>query len=78
MADAAEAGEEERPGGWRRVLIPIENFTHAEGEILRLRARVEVLSPPGLREQIATAAPGVGGTVRRDIWHGGGPGARPT
>lgn len=54
VVDAAEAGEQERPGGWRRVRIPIESLAHAESEILRLGAEVEVVGPPELRERIAT------------------------
>ncbi|WP_042377385.1 helix-turn-helix transcriptional regulator [Streptacidiphilus melanogenes] len=56
VIDAVDAGEEERPGGWRRALIPIESTTHAEGELLRLGPQVEVLSPPELRARITTAA----------------------
>lgn len=53
---AAEAGEEEQPGGWRRAAIPVESPTHAVGELLRLGAEVEVLGPPQLRQRIATTA----------------------
>ncbi|KUJ66942.1 transcriptional regulator [Streptomyces albus subsp. albus] len=53
VVDAVEAGEEERPGGWRRARIPIESLTHAEGEMLKLGAQVEVVGPPELRERIA-------------------------
>ncbi|TVL88635.1 YafY family protein [Streptomyces sp. SAJ15] len=56
VIDAVEAGEEEHPGGWRRVLIPIESLTHAEGELLRLGAQVEVVAPPELRERITATA----------------------
>lgn len=55
VIDAVEAGEEEHPGGWRRALMLIESLTHAEGELLRLGAQVEVVSPPELRERIAAA-----------------------
>ncbi|GHC83938.1 helix-turn-helix transcriptional regulator [Streptomyces flavofungini] len=53
VVDAVDAGEEEQPGGWRRALIPIESLTHAEGELLRLGAQVEVVRPPELRKRMA-------------------------
>ncbi len=56
VIDSIEAGEEEPADGWRRALIPIESLTHAEGELLRLGAQVEVVSPPELRERIAGTA----------------------
>lgn len=56
---AAEAGEEEQPGGWRRATVPIESLTHAEGELLRLGAEVEVLAPTELRQRLAKAAQGL-------------------
>ncbi|GAA4922512.1 transcriptional regulator [Streptomyces coeruleoprunus] len=56
VAEAAEAGEEEHPGGWRRALIPIESLTHAESQLLALGAHVEVLHPPALRARLATTA----------------------
>ncbi|MER6139505.1 YafY family protein [Streptomyces sparsogenes] len=56
VIDAVAAGEEEHPGGWRRALIPIESLTHAEGDLLRLGAQVEVVSPPELRERLAATA----------------------
>ncbi|MFD7457807.1 MULTISPECIES: helix-turn-helix transcriptional regulator [unclassified Streptomyces] len=61
VIDAAEAGREESPGGWRHALIPIESLTHAEGELLRLGAEVEVLGPPELRKRIASTARGLAG-----------------
>lgn len=39
--------------GWRRAVIPIESLVHAEAELLRLGAGVEVLEPPELRERLA-------------------------
>lgn len=56
VVEAVEAGEEEQPGGWRRALIPIESPAHAESELLRLGAEVEVLHPPELRERITATA----------------------
>ncbi|NUS17409.1 MAG: WYL domain-containing protein [Streptomyces sp.] len=56
VAEAAEAGQEEAPGGWRRAVIPVESLTHAEGELLRLGADVEVLDPPELRDRLAATA----------------------
>jgi predicted DNA-binding transcriptional regulator YafY len=39
--------------GWTRAEIPIESVEHAAGELIRLGAHVEVLSPPALRERMA-------------------------
>ena len=39
--------------GWVRAVVPIESLTHAESEMLRLGAEVEVLDPPELRETVA-------------------------
>ncbi|WP_026410971.1 helix-turn-helix transcriptional regulator [Actinomadura oligospora] len=55
VLDGVNQGEPE-PGGWRRAVIPIETFDHAEAELLRLGPEVEVLTPPELRERIATSA----------------------
>ncbi|MFD4140976.1 helix-turn-helix transcriptional regulator [Streptomyces sp. NPDC058572] len=40
------------PDGWCRAVIPIEDLDHAESQLLRLGAEVEVLTPPVLRSRI--------------------------
>lgn len=55
VIDAVANGEEGQ-GGWRHALIPIESLTHAEVELLRLGAHVEVLGPPELRDRVAATA----------------------
>ncbi|MEV6108919.1 WYL domain-containing protein [Streptomyces sp. NPDC051940] len=52
VIDAVDAGVEEGDG-WRRAVIPIESLTHAETELLKLGAEVEVLGPPVLRDRVA-------------------------
>ncbi|WP_405089524.1 WYL domain-containing protein [Micromonospora sp. NBC_01392] len=42
--------------GWVRAVIPIESLTHAHGDLLRLGADVEVLSPADLRARLAGTA----------------------
>ncbi|MFI2713389.1 helix-turn-helix transcriptional regulator [Micromonospora sp. NPDC018662] len=42
--------------GWVRAVIPIESLTHAHGDLLRLGADVEVLSPADLRARLAETA----------------------
>ncbi|MGH3739074.1 MAG: helix-turn-helix transcriptional regulator [Micromonosporaceae bacterium] len=54
QAAARTAVPDERDG-WTRVEIPIESVGHATGDLLRLGADVEVLSPQPLRTGIATA-----------------------
>lgn len=41
---------------WREAEIPIESEAQAAWELLRLGARVEVLSPEGVRDRLRTAA----------------------
>jgi predicted DNA-binding transcriptional regulator YafY len=55
---AVMAGTEE-PDGWVRAVIPIESLIHAEKELLRLGAGVEVLEPLALRDALASAAAGM-------------------
>jgi hypothetical protein len=43
------------------VVIPIESLEHAHGELLRLGANVEVLSPGDLRARIQHTARGLAG-----------------
>jgi predicted DNA-binding transcriptional regulator YafY len=45
--------------GWVRLTLPIESSMHAPVELLRFGADAEVISPPELREEIATAARGL-------------------
>lgn len=56
-ADAARAvAETAIPGKrpqWTRAVIPVESVDHTVGELLRLRAEVEVIGPPELRERFA-------------------------
>lgn len=52
---AAERGTVEAHG-WLRAVIPIESLVHAESELLRLGAGVEILAPPELRERMAQTA----------------------
>ncbi|MFC4016966.1 helix-turn-helix transcriptional regulator [Micromonospora sp. GCM10011542] len=42
--------------GWVTAVLPIESLTHAHGDLLRLGAEVEVLTPPALRERLAATA----------------------
>ncbi|QGN48739.1 helix-turn-helix transcriptional regulator [Micromonospora sp. WMMD558] len=42
--------------GWVTATVPIESLTHAHGDLLRLGADVEVLSPPELRARLAATA----------------------
>ncbi|WP_433280367.1 helix-turn-helix transcriptional regulator [Micromonospora sp. CA-244673] len=42
--------------GWVRAAVPIESLTHAHGDLLRLGAEVEVLSPAALRDRLAATA----------------------
>jgi predicted DNA-binding transcriptional regulator YafY len=46
------AGAPDRDG-WVTATIPIESVEHATGQVLRLGAQAEVLSPPELRARIA-------------------------
>ncbi|MQY12630.1 hypothetical protein SRB5_27660 [Streptomyces sp. RB5] len=55
VQDAVDAGHDE-DDGWRRAVIPIESLVHAETELLKLGAEVEVLAPPQLRERMAATA----------------------
>ncbi|WP_433120741.1 helix-turn-helix transcriptional regulator [Micromonospora sp. CA-246542] len=45
--------------GWVTAVLPIESLTHAHGDLLRLGADVEVLSPGALRERLAATAAGL-------------------
>ncbi|MFG2107141.1 helix-turn-helix transcriptional regulator [Micromonospora chersina] len=42
--------------GWVRAVVPIESLTHAHGDLLRLGAEVEVLTPTTLRARLAETA----------------------
>jgi predicted DNA-binding transcriptional regulator YafY len=55
VADAAARGERQ-PDGWTVARIPIESEEHAQRELLRLGAEVEVLEPPSLRRRLAATA----------------------
>ncbi len=57
-AAATATPDPERPG-WTRAEIPTESIGHATGELLRLGADVEVLTPPELRESVTTAVTGM-------------------
>ena len=46
--------------GWTRVTIPIESIEHAAGEMLKLGAEAEVLTPPELRQRMAEIAADMG------------------
>ncbi len=52
VADAAAAGQPQ-PDGWVLARVPIESDSHAEAELLRLGAQVEVLEPASLRDRLA-------------------------
>ncbi|MEV0724292.1 transcriptional regulator [Micromonospora purpureochromogenes] len=54
----ASAGRPDE-NGWVRAVIPVESLTHAHGELLRLGAEVEVLSPAALRDRLADTAAGL-------------------
>ncbi|MFY1614995.1 helix-turn-helix transcriptional regulator [Micromonospora sp. WMMD736] len=45
--------------GWVTAVLPIESLTHAHGDLLRLGADVEVLTPVALRELLAATAAGL-------------------
>lgn len=51
----ATATEPDRDG-WITAGLPIESLTHAETEMLKLGAQVEVLEPPALRERLTRTA----------------------
>nr|BFF01384.1 YafY family protein [Streptoalloteichus tenebrarius] len=50
---ARESAGTPDPDGWVEVKLPIESVRHAEVDLLRLGAEVEVLAPQELRERIA-------------------------
>ncbi|MGY0005315.1 helix-turn-helix transcriptional regulator [Micromonospora sp. I033] len=52
--DASAGPPDDR--GWVRAVVPIESLTHAHGDLLRLGAEVEVLSPAALRDRLAETA----------------------
>lgn len=59
--DAVVAAVERTAGppddaGWVRAVVPVESLTHAHGDLLRLGAEVEVLSPAALRDRLADTA----------------------
>jgi predicted DNA-binding transcriptional regulator YafY len=60
-----ETASEPDDDGWITVTIPIESLNHAEAELLRFGATIEVLSPPELRERIASTAAGLAAIYRR-------------
>jgi predicted DNA-binding transcriptional regulator YafY len=51
-----ESAEPPDEAGWTRATFPIESVRHAETELLRLGAGVEVLAPPELRQRMAATA----------------------
>jgi predicted DNA-binding transcriptional regulator YafY len=51
---AAAAPGEPQPDGWVLARLPIESDAHAERELLRLGAEVEVLGPASLRRRLAS------------------------
>jgi predicted DNA-binding transcriptional regulator YafY len=53
---AGRVGEAADAEGWHEVTLPIESLDHAAGEILKLGAEAEVLTPPDLREKMAEIA----------------------
>jgi predicted DNA-binding transcriptional regulator YafY len=53
-AASASAGKPDRDG-WVRCTIPLESFAHGVGELMRLGADVEIVSPAALRAQMAQA-----------------------
>jgi predicted DNA-binding transcriptional regulator YafY len=53
--DATAEDDSEREG-WIKATVPIESFTHAETEFLKLGAEVEVFAPRELRDRIANTA----------------------
>ncbi len=55
----AVAAGERQPDGWVLARIPIESDGHAEGELLRLGATVEVLAPASLRDRMTATAAGL-------------------
>ena len=50
---AARTGNGCDEAGWTRVSIPIESIEHAAGEVLKLGAEAEVLTPIQLRQRMA-------------------------
>ena len=54
--EAIAAASEPDEDGWVETTIGMEHLEHAEHELLRFGADLEVLDPPELRERIATAA----------------------
>ncbi|MGH9535417.1 MAG: helix-turn-helix transcriptional regulator [Terriglobales bacterium] len=69
----SEAAERIRHGvldgdGWRRATIPIESIGHSGSLLLSFGADIEVLSPPGLRRELAARAAQV-----RDLYRSDGP-----
>ncbi|SHH01823.1 helix-turn-helix transcriptional regulator [Streptoalloteichus hindustanus] len=53
---AKESAGPPEPDGWVEVKLPIESVQHAEVDLLRLGAEVEVLAPQELRERITDTA----------------------
>ncbi|MBY8874934.1 YafY family transcriptional regulator [Micromonospora sp. PLK6-60] len=51
--------------GWVHAVVPIESLTHAHGDLLRLGAEVEVLSPAALRDRLAGTAAALAALYRR-------------
>ncbi|MGI5175158.1 WYL domain-containing protein [Dactylosporangium sp. CA-152071] len=60
--------------GWVHAVIPIESLTPAHGELLRLGAEVEVLSPAALRDRLADTATALAALYQRA--HPGPPSSR--
>lgn len=59
VASAAAAGVER--DGWIEAAVPIESEEHAERELLRLGAQVEVLEPASLRARLAATVDALAG-----------------
>jgi predicted DNA-binding transcriptional regulator YafY len=65
-SEAVEAAHRAcKPAGWVQAEIPVEGVAYAAGQLLRLGADVEVLSPPTLRAAVAREAARVVKLYRR-------------
>lgn len=60
-AAAAAAAAGTNRGGWIEAKVPIESEEHAERELLRLGAQVQVIGPASLRARLATTVAALAG-----------------